>query len=152
MTITKIWDKKAKGKWENGVNQRHFYSVLNGTSTLSLFDWKISSFLLTWVQTHLAPPSIGRGSAFTNSRLRFMSHTHDKYNHFLGVAKKVWCQKYLVISKIMAMDPFGWKSFKVSHTKRKGPNPYFNHFLPYILIPIKNNESKVVKICRRTIF
>jgi hypothetical protein len=46
MTITKIGDKKAKGKWENGVNQRHFYNVLNGTSTLSLFDWKISSFFV----------------------------------------------------------------------------------------------------------
>jgi hypothetical protein len=81
-----------------------------------------------------------------------MSHTHDKYNHFLGVAKKICCQKYLVVSKLMAMDPFGWKSFKVYHTKRKGPGPYFNHFLPYILIPIKNNESKVVKNFRMTIF
>jgi hypothetical protein len=46
----------------------------------------------------------------------------------------------------------GWKSFKVYHTRRKGPSPYYNFFLPYILIPIKNNESKVVKNFRRTIF
>jgi hypothetical protein len=29
-----------------------------------------------------------------------------------------------------------WKSFKVYHTRRKEPNPYYSHFLPYILIPI----------------
>jgi hypothetical protein len=34
----------------------------------------------------------------------------------------------------------GWKSFKVHHIGWKGPNPYYNPFLPYILIPIKNNE------------
>ncbi len=36
--------------------------------------------------------------------------------------------------------------------RQKGPSPYYNHFLPYILIPIKNNESKVVKNFKRTIF
>jgi hypothetical protein len=46
----------------------------------------------------------------------------------------------------------GWKSFKVYHTWQKGPSPYCGSFLPYILIPIKNNESKVVKIFKRTIF
>jgi hypothetical protein len=45
----------------------------------------------------------------------------------------------------------GWKSFKVYHIRQKGPSPYNNHFLSYILIPI-NNESKVVKIFKRTIF
>jgi len=43
-----------------------------------------------------------------------------------------------------------WKSFKMYHIGRKGPSPYCNIFLPYILIPIKNNESKVVKIFKRT--
>jgi hypothetical protein len=61
----------------------------------------------------------------------------------------------------LIMDPtrhFGiqnglrWKSFNVCHIGQKGPSPYYNPFLPYILIPIKNNESKVVKIFRRTIF
>ncbi len=45
-----------------------------------------------------------------------------------------------------------WKSFKVYHTWQKRPSPYCNPFLLYILIPIKNNESKVVKKFRRTIF
>jgi hypothetical protein len=38
-----------------------------------------------------------------------------------------------------------WKSFKVYHIGWKGPSPYCNPFFPYILIPIKINESKVVK-------
>jgi hypothetical protein len=45
-----------------------------------------------------------------------------------------------------------WKSFKVYHTRRKGPNPCCNLFLLYILIPIKSNESKVVKYLKRIIF
>jgi hypothetical protein len=56
---------------------------------------------------HLAPPSIGKGSAFTNSGLRFMSYTHDKYNHFLGAVKNFGAESNLVVSKLMAMDPFG---------------------------------------------
>jgi hypothetical protein len=36
--------------------------------------------------------------------------------------------------------------------RMKGLSPYYSSFLPYILIPIKNNESKVVKIFRKTIF
>jgi hypothetical protein len=47
---------------------------------------------------------------------------------------------------------FGWKSFKVYHIGRKWPNPYCSSFLPYILIPIKNNESKVVKNFKRIKF
>jgi hypothetical protein len=47
---------------------------------------------------------------------------------------------------------FGWKSFKVYDIRQKGPSAYCNVFLPYILIPIKINESKVVKIFRRIIF
>jgi hypothetical protein len=46
----------------------------------------------------------------------------------------------------------GWKSFKVYHIGQKRPSPYNSHFLPYILIPIKNNESNVVKNVKRTIF
>jgi hypothetical protein len=46
----------------------------------------------------------------------------------------------------------GWKSFKVHHIGQKGLSPYSSPFLPYILIPIKSNESKVVKIFKRTIF
>jgi hypothetical protein len=38
----------------------------------------------------------------------------------------------------------GW-ILKVYHTLWKGPSPYYSIFLPYILIPIKNNESKAVK-------
>jgi hypothetical protein len=34
----------------------------------------------------------------------------------------------------------------------KGPSLYYNPFLPYILILVKNNESKVIKNYRRTIF
>ncbi len=49
-------------------------------------------------------------------------------------------------------DHLGWKSFKMYHTRWKGPNFYYNPFLPYILIPIKNNESKVVKFFKKTIF
>jgi hypothetical protein len=45
-----------------------------------------------------------------------------------------------------------WKSFKVYHTRWKGLSPYCSIFLPYILIPIKNNESKVLKNFKRTIF
>jgi hypothetical protein len=45
----------------------------------------------------------------------------------------------------------GWNFFKVYHTRRKGPSPYYNPFLPNILIPIKN-ESKVVKNFRSIIF
>jgi hypothetical protein len=45
----------------------------------------------------------------------------------------------------------GWKSFKVYHIGWKGLSPCYKFFLPYILIPIKNNESKV-KIFRKTIF
>jgi hypothetical protein len=32
----------------------------------------------------------------------------------------------------------GWKSFKVYYIEWKGASPYYNFFLPYILIP--NNE------------
>jgi hypothetical protein len=59
------------------------------------------------------------------------------YNIFILWVFKVW---------------LGWKSFKVYHIGWKGPSPYYNPSLPYILIFIKNNESKVVKIFRRTIF
>jgi hypothetical protein len=52
-------------------------------------------------------------------------------------ANKCWC---------------GWKSSKVYHIWPKMPNPYYNSFLPFILIPIKNNESKLVKIFKRIIF
>jgi hypothetical protein len=52
----------------------------------------------------------------------------------------------------LLIKPFGWKSFKVYHTKGKGPNPYYNPFLSYILIPIKNNESNVVKNFKRNVF
>jgi hypothetical protein len=38
-----------------------------------------------------------------------------------------------------------------THDKKRPP-PYYNPFLPYILIPIKNIESKVVKIFKRSIF
>jgi hypothetical protein len=34
----------------------------------------------------------------------------------------------------------GWNSFKMYHTRWKGPNPCCSPFIPYILIPIKNNE------------
>jgi hypothetical protein len=47
---------------------------------------------------------------------------------------------------------YGWKSFKVYYTRWKGPSPYYGPFLPYILIPIKINESKVVNFFKRTIF
>jgi hypothetical protein len=46
----------------------------------------------------------------------------------------------------------GWKSFKVYHTRRKRPSHYDNPFLPCISIPIKNNESKVVKFFKKIIF
>jgi hypothetical protein len=46
----------------------------------------------------------------------------------------------------------GENPFKVYHIGQKGPSPYCSPFLPYILIPIKNNKSKVVKIFKRTIF
>jgi len=45
----------------------------------------------------------------------------------------------------------GWKSLKVYHIGWKGPSIYYNLFLPY-MIPIKNNESKVVKHFKKTIF
>jgi hypothetical protein len=38
----------------------------------------------------------------------------------------------------------------ITHDEKR-PSPYCNPFLPYILISIKNNESKVVKIFKRTI-
>jgi hypothetical protein len=37
------------------------------------------------------------------------------------------------------------KTLKVYHTWWKRHNLYYNPFLPYILIPIKNNESKFSK-------
>jgi hypothetical protein len=46
----------------------------------------------------------------------------------------------------------GWKSLKVYYTGQKGLSLYCIPFLPYILILIKNNESNVVKIFKRTIF
>jgi hypothetical protein len=39
----------------------------------------------------------------------------------------------------------GWKSFKVYHTRQKGLSPYFNPILPYILIPIKIMNPKLLK-------
>ncbi len=41
---------------------------------------------------------------------------------------------------------------RVYHTWQKGPNIYCNPFLPYILIPIKNNESTVVNLFKKIIF
>jgi hypothetical protein len=38
------------------------------------------------------------------------------------------------------------------HVGQKGPNPYNNPLLFYILIFIKNNELEVVKIFKMTIF
>jgi hypothetical protein len=52
----------------------------------------------------------------------------------------------------LQINYMGEKPFKVYHIGWKGPSPYYSPFLPYILIPIKNNESKVVKIFKRTIF
>jgi hypothetical protein len=46
----------------------------------------------------------------------------------------------------------GLKSFKVYHIGWKGPIIYYNPFLSYILIPIKNDEWKVVKFFKRTTF
>jgi hypothetical protein len=43
----------------------------------------------------------------------------------------------------------GWKSFKVYHIEQKGPSLYYNLFLPYILIPINNNESKIVNFFQK---
>jgi hypothetical protein len=45
-----------------------------------------------------------------------------------------------------------WKSFKVYHTRQKGPSLYYNFFYPIFFIHIKINESKAVKIFKRTIF
>jgi len=46
----------------------------------------------------------------------------------------------------------GWNLFKVYHIKQKGLNPYYNLFYSYILISIKNNELKFIKIFRKIIF
>jgi hypothetical protein len=50
---------------------------------------------------------------------------------------------------VVAWDTFAciarWKSFEVYHQGQKGFSPYYNPFSPYILIPIKSNESKSVK-------
>ncbi len=59
------------------------------------------------------------------------------------------CSTYAVITLLIA---YGWKFFKVYHTRCKGLSTYYSPFLPYILIPIKNNESNVVKKFKRTIF
>jgi len=49
-------------------------------------------------------------------------------------------------------DVKGWKPFKVYHTWQKKPSLFCSPFLPYIVIPIKNNESKVVKYIKKIIF
>jgi len=59
----------------------------------------------------------------------------NNINNLLSVSQLSWKILYKVN---------GWKSFKVYHIGRKGLNLYCSPFLPYILIPIKNNESKVV--------
>lgn len=46
----------------------------------------------------------------------------------------------------------GWKSFKVYHRGQKGPSLYYIPFLPFTLITIKNNKSKIIKYFKRTIF
>ncbi len=62
-----------------------------------------------------------------------------------------YMNKYFVHANIEHLY-VGWKSFKVYHAWQKGPSLYCSFFLPYILIPIKNDESKVFKIFKRTIF
>jgi hypothetical protein len=69
------------------------------------------------------------------------------------------CYGCIVLFECIILEPFlagrnieGWIFFKVYHTRQKGSSPYYNLFLPYILIPIKNNESKIVKIFKRIIF
>jgi hypothetical protein len=47
---------------------------------------------------------------------------------------------------------YGENIFKYTTQDKKGLNPFYNPLLPYILIPIKKNESKVVKYFKRTIF
>jgi hypothetical protein len=42
-------------------------------------------------------------------------------------------------------EGYEWKSFKVYHLGWKWPNFYWSPFFPYILIPVKINESKSVK-------
>jgi hypothetical protein len=61
-----------------------------------------------------------------------------------------WLNLYLLTKNNNSL--VGWKSFKVYHIRQKRPSIYCNPFSPYILIPIKNNESKVVKKFRMIIF
>jgi hypothetical protein len=46
----------------------------------------------------------------------------------------------------------GWNLFKMYHIEQKGPNFYYNLFLSYILISIKNKKLKFIKIFEKIIF
>jgi hypothetical protein len=78
------------------------------------------------------------------------------YVYFMGLENSCCRIKDEAMVKNNYLEPHNiilrWKSFKVYHTRRKGLSPYCNPFLFYILNPIKNNESKVVKIFKRLYF
>jgi hypothetical protein len=54
-------------------------------------------------------------------------------------------QARYMTTNVRELKEDGWKSFKVYHIGQKKLSPCCNPFLAYILIPIKNNEWKVVK-------
>jgi hypothetical protein len=88
----------------------------------------------------------------------YVSFLKDKTTQSFGPSFKVSCYVFLEVfyywqlSLLGCVWFMGWKSFMLYHMWQKGLSPYDNPFLPYILIPIKINESKVVNNLRRTIF
>jgi hypothetical protein len=72
----------------------------------------------------------------------------------LPIPKNPWysISMEFILYTYRGQNMVGWKSFKVYHIGQKGPNPYCSPFLPYILIPMKNNELKFVKKFKNIIF
>jgi hypothetical protein len=91
----------------------------------------------------------------TNSKWPFILSWYVKID-FLVVANSsptfMYSWQVLVDHAFNGHFMDGWKSFKVYQTWQKGPSPYYSPFLSYILILIKNNESKVVKFSKGLYF
>ncbi len=96
------------------------------------------------MKTHLKTTSL----KFLFLLLRFLWHSFLSNIPFIFLFESLNYESETLIESTIQR----WKSFKVYHTRWKGPSLYNNPFLPYISIPIRNNESKVVKIFKRTIF
>jgi hypothetical protein len=120
----------------NSQSESPLGNVWAHSLTFSCFPRNVS----VTTKLHFRPAPFHALALVTNPRPRLRSRHYS------------WIREIHMVKMMGIIVCVRWKSFKVYHTWQKGLNPYCSPFLPYILIPVKNNESKVVKFFKTTIF